>query len=65
MEINIYQDIDENQKLLINNNKNDEKNDSIFLNRYFALALMGFSLLGQNFVVDNPAGMDQNIIYFL
>jgi len=38
-----------------------DKNDSIFLNRWFALALMGLSLLGQNFVVDNPAAL-QDVI---
>jgi hypothetical protein len=38
-----------------------DKNISIFLNRWFALALMGFSLLGQNFVVDNPAAL-QDVI---
>ena len=52
--------VDEESSKLVNN-KTDGKNDSIFLNRWFALALMGFSLLGQNFVVDNPAAL-QDVI---
>lgn len=41
----------------INNKENDEnKGESIFLNKYFALFLMVCSTLGQNFVYDNPAG---------
>ena len=52
--------VDEESRL-ISNDKNENESDSIFLNRWFALALMGFSLLGQNFVVDNPAAL-QDVI---
>ena len=53
----INEDLDNaNESSSLIDKEPEKPKDSIFLNRYFALALMGFSLLGQNFVVDNPAG---------
>ena len=43
----------------------NEETESIFLNKYFALALMGFSLIGQNFLVDNPAALEDVMLQTL
>jgi hypothetical protein len=50
---------DETRKLININTADDEKDESIFLNKYFALGLMVCSVFGQNFVIDNPAGMSK------
>jgi hypothetical protein len=41
----------------INNDEKEEKEKSIFLNQYLALFFMCSSVFGQNFIIDNPAAL--------
>ncbi len=42
---------------------NDKKpRESFCTNKYFCLAFMSFSLVGQNFIVDNPAALNEILL---
>ncbi len=47
---------DEKQYLLYARKKHQ---DLFYTNKYFGLALMSFSMVGQNFMFDNPAALNE------
>jgi hypothetical protein len=48
---------DEQDSLISKNTKQDHR--PCYMNKYFVVALLLFSLVGQNFMIDNPAALNE------
>ena len=61
----IYEEYDSEIKRLLNpiNNEDEpqKKDESLFLNKYLALFFMVCAVFGQNFIIDNPAALQDSM----